>query len=267
MTIFLIYFIFFLILFYILFLSIHKFNLNKKREIFTNSNSNSNSNKYTAIIVEPRKHKALDFVLENFLENLSSEWDIIICHGTLNEDYVKYIINTKLVKYKPRIKLINLNVENLSIEDYNNLLVSERFHSYIPSEIFLVFQTDTIICPEYKSYINNYLNYDYVGAPWLHVNLEIGNGGLSLRRKSKMLEIIRNCEYKNINEDVYFTKACPEIHRNMPNWQDASKFSIETVYQDESFGVHKPWLHLGDITQLKKPFCKGYDKLVELNNE
>lgn len=260
MTIFLIYFILFLILFYILFLCIYKFNLKKKHEVF------SNYNKYTAIIVEPRKHKALDFVLENFLENLSSEWDIIICHGTLNEDYVKDIINTKLVEHIPRIKLINLNVENLTIKDYNDLLVSEKFHSYIPSEIFLIFQTDTIICPEYKSYINNYLNYDYVGAPWKHLNLEIGNGGLSLRRKSKMLEIIRNCEYKgNINEDVYFAKACPEIYRNMPNWEDASKFSIETLYEDKSFGVHKPWQHLGNITHLKKPFCKGYDKLFELN--
>ena len=41
---------------------------------------------------------------------------------------------------------------------------------------------------------------------WVH------HGGLSLRRKSKMLEIIDNCPYKNnINEDLYFTQECPEI--------------------------------------------------------
>ena len=30
--------------------------------------------KYTAIIIEPRKHKALCFVLNNMLECLSNEW-------------------------------------------------------------------------------------------------------------------------------------------------------------------------------------------------
>ena len=32
--------------------------------------------KYTAIIVEPRCHKALSFVLQNFFENLSDEWGV-----------------------------------------------------------------------------------------------------------------------------------------------------------------------------------------------
>lgn len=29
--------------------------------------------KYTAVIIEPRRHNALEFVLENFLTNLSEE--------------------------------------------------------------------------------------------------------------------------------------------------------------------------------------------------
>ena len=45
--------------------------------------------KYTAIIVEPREHKALAFVLENFLENLNDDWNVIILHGTENKKYVK----------------------------------------------------------------------------------------------------------------------------------------------------------------------------------
>ena len=251
----------YLILFLILIKCIYKFSLNKKYDNFS-------SDSYTAVIVEPRKHKALEFVLGNFLENLSNEWNFIIFHGSSNEDFIKDIINTKLSQNIPRITFINLNVVNLTIKDYNNLLVSEKFYSYIPTEIFLIFQTDTIICDEYKSYINNYLKYDYVGAPWKHRNLEIGNGGLSLRRKSKMLEIIHNCKYNGtLNEDIYFAQECPEIYRNMPNWKDATHFSVETVYEDKSFGVHKPWSldNLGDITDKKNLFCKGYDTLVELN--
>ena len=37
--------------------------------------------KYTAIIIEPREHKALNYVLTNFYNNLSDEWQIIVFHG------------------------------------------------------------------------------------------------------------------------------------------------------------------------------------------
>ena len=42
---------------------------------FNKMNVNMENNaKYTAIIIEPRTHKALEFVLNNFLENLNDDW-------------------------------------------------------------------------------------------------------------------------------------------------------------------------------------------------
>jgi len=58
------------------------------------------TSKYTAIIVEPREHKALAFVLKNFLENLNEDWNIIILHGMENKKYVKKIME-KLKKQHP----------------------------------------------------------------------------------------------------------------------------------------------------------------------
>jgi hypothetical protein len=54
--------------------------------------------KYTAIIIEPRKHRALEFVLNNFLENLNDDWNIIIYHGNNNIEYLQNIIDSKLEK-------------------------------------------------------------------------------------------------------------------------------------------------------------------------
>jgi hypothetical protein len=79
--------------------------------------------------------------------------------------------------------------------------------------MFLVFQTDSMILN--KDRIYDFMNYDYVGAPfntkfkWLQKYpktdfYNVGNGGLSLRRKSKMMEILLNNKLKNINEDTYF---------------------------------------------------------------
>ena len=140
--------------------------------------------KYTAIIIEPRKHKALHFVLDNFLEGLTDDWSIIVFHGTENEIFIKDIIKTFDESYINRIKLINLKVNNLTIKEYNHLLLNTKFYEFIPTETFLIFQTDTLILNKEK--INNFLDYDYVGAPWNHkpfnIDVSVGNGGLSLRK-------------------------------------------------------------------------------------
>jgi hypothetical protein len=237
-------------------------SLKNNKENFGNGSEKSGK-KYTAVIVEPRKHKALPFVLENFLTNLSDEWDIIIMHGNKNEEYVDDIIENSLSSFENRISKVNLNVDNLTISDYNNMLKSKEFYEKIPTEIFLIFQTDTVICENDKDLINKFLEYDYVGAPWR--NGGVGNGGLSLRRKSKMLEIISNCPTKNENEDVFFANPCVDIYK--PSYEDAKEFSVEQVYNKRSFGVHKAWGENMTDANIEKKVnsCKPMKKLMELN--
>jgi hypothetical protein len=220
------------------------------------------NNKYTAIIIEPREHKALSFVLKNFLENLSDEWNIIIMHGNKNIDYINNIINNDLSEYKNRIIMKNLNIDNLTIKDYNKLLVSKKFYEEIPTEILLIFQTDSIICESNKERINDFLEYDYVGAPWEKGG--VGNGGLSLRRKSAMIKKIENCQYDNEAEDLFFyNNKCYKL--NIPDEKTASYFSTEQVYNKDSFGTHKSWLWLkpNEFNEMNN-YCKNLDDLANL---
>ena len=46
-----------------------------------------------AIIIETRKHKALEFVLNNVMSNLPDEWKLQIFHGIDNIEYIQNIIN------------------------------------------------------------------------------------------------------------------------------------------------------------------------------
>lgn len=223
--------------------------------------------KYTAVIVEPREHAALEFVLTNFLENLPENWDILVMHGTKNHKFVEHIIDEKLAGYKSRIRLHDLQVENLTIQKYNELLVSREFHDAIPTEIFMVFQTDTMICKESGVQLNEFVKYDYMGAPMPHLDGLVGNGGLSLRKKSKMLEIIEKCKYNGQDpEDYYYANACKEVELSKPNRETASRFSNEGEYSETSFGVHKPWGSMtpGDLVK-KQAKCKGLDTLIKLN--
>jgi hypothetical protein len=205
------------------------------------------SDSYTAIIIEPRKHKALQFVIKNILDNLNSSWKVIIFHGNLNKEYVENIVNN-LQQYKDRITIKSLNKDNLSLGDYNSILTSKEFYNNIPSEMFLVFQTDSMINPRNKDKINDFIQYDYVGAPWVGKGNpsegQLGNGGFSLRRKSKMLEIIKKVPYATFAEDVYFALPPNTIKINKPTMEQAQKFSSEGAWDKESFGLHKVWVHV-----------------------
>ena len=222
---------------------------------------------YTAIIVEPRKHKALQYVLNNFLSNLSNDWSFIVFHGNNNLEFINNIITKKLSIHKHRITLINLNVDNLTIDGYNKLFKYDKdFYNHIPTETFLVFQTDAIIFEKYKHLINNFLHYDYVGAPWNHVidgkdkNECVGNGGLSLRQKSKMIEIMEKQGKNEYPEDVYFS-CYDSVLMNKPKLDDALLFSVEEIFNEMSFGCHRPW---GDSNDKKFLLYNTYEEVKEL---
>jgi hypothetical protein len=197
--------------------------------------------KYTAIIIEPRNHPSFKFVFTNFFENLSEEWSFIIFHGINNLKYIESFLKD-LKNTQNRVKLINLNKNNLETNEYNFLLKSINFYNNIPTEVFLLFQTDTLIIKENKNLINDFLEYDYVGAPW--VDEIVGNGGLSLRRKSKMIEIINDNNFNNFtNEDEFFCRQ-KNIILNTPSFEKSKEFSVECVFYESPFGVHNFYNHL-----------------------
>lgn len=252
------------------------------------------TSKYTALIVEPRKHRALKFVLQNFFENLDDNWDFVIIHGTENKGYLNNIMKD-LSKYKSRAKLINLNKENLSYHEYNNLFYTKSFYDYIPTETFLIFQTDSMILKENKNKINKFLKYDYVGAPISCVDryndsknadiingvaFEVGNGGLSLRKKSKMIELLDHIKFakskyeydmkkygEHIPEDRFFSGEMTKKYVNIykPNTLEASEFAVQELYNAAPFGIHKIWEGIPNVNILQKMINK-YPEINELIN-
>lgn len=246
--------------------------------------------KYTALIVEPREHKALEFVLTNFMQNLNNDWGFIIFHSITNKTFVENIMNTSLAKYKNKTTLVNLNVNNnnFTMKHYSTMFYHKSFYEYIPTETFLVFQTDSMILSENKDQIYKFLKYDYVGAPWKETDpllidktTYVGNGGLSLRKKSKMLKMLKykkmaietknNYYGKYIAEDRFFNGYNNTIRKiinfKLPSIKEALFFSIEGIYNSSPFGIHKCWNHLDLIEKnellQKYPYIQ---KLIDLQS-
>jgi hypothetical protein len=59
-----------------------------------------------------------------------------------------------------------------------------------PAEHLLVFQPDSILCANAPKTLNSFLEWDWVGAPWSKTATYGGNGGLSLRKISKIVKVL-----------------------------------------------------------------------------
>jgi hypothetical protein len=216
--------------------------------------------KYTAIIIEPRKHKALEFVLNNMLECLSNNWKIVCFHGNNNIEYSSFIVNKLNLVFNNRIQTVNLNVDDLNQKTYSKLLATKSIiYEHIDTEYFLVFQTDSMMFKRNINFMDFFIhgNYDYVGAPWLVTNYQptkdrsfIGNGGFSLRKTQTMLKIIENHPWNEesidpivFNEDLYFSKNYINIHVLKPSYETAKQFCVDEVFTDFTMACHKPWSH------------------------
>ena len=203
-----------------------------------------------AVIVELRNHEHLETILKNTIFYLPS-FSLHIFHGNNNEEYLKNIIKDWI-----NVKLTNINKSNLVKADYSKLLKSKWFYDQIDSENILIFQTDVILL---KNNIDQFLKYDYIGAPWRNsgstFGIKVGNGGLSFRKKSKMLYIIENATQNISSEDVFFSYHCKKFGFNVPSVEIAKTFSVETIYYDNPFGLHKSYYFLEEH-KIKKLLSK-----------
>jgi hypothetical protein len=224
--------------------------------------------KYTAVIIEPRKHKALEYVLNNVLECLSNDWKIVFFHGRNNVEYSASIVSKLNAIFNNRIELVELNVDNLNQKTYSKLLATKSIiYDYIHTEYFLIFQTDSIMIKSNCGLMDTFLDkgYDYIGAPWLICNYPptrdrgfIGNGGFSLRKTKTMLKIIEKHEWDENHEwheDLFFSKHYRDIDMVKPEYEIAKTFCVDEVFSPITMACHQVWSHA------------HFDKLAEIYPE
>jgi hypothetical protein len=214
---------------------------------------------YESVLIEYRSFPHTEFLIRNNIIKLGEKWCHTVICGNLNYDYMVRICSM----ISNKIQVIKTNYDNLTPSEYSQLLSSLEFWKLLDGEKILIYQEDSII---FKNNINDFLKWDYIGAPWPKNNNDnvsrVGNGGLSLRTKSVMMEIINRIDIKNtkinsstfeytklthsnvIPEDVYFSKNMEDLKIGLlADVESASSFSTEAILNTESFGGHNFWLN------------------------
>ena len=148
-----------------------------------------------------------------------------------------------------------------SIGTYNQLCKRKGFYNaFRDYQFMLIYQLDCWVFADNLDYFMS-LGHDYIGAPWFEINKEenkakitkCGNGGFSLRRIDKFIEVCEKHESEADNdaipEDVFFSNNCSS-ELNISPVDIGREFSFEVgpsalfkINENKlPMGCHKPYL-------------------------
>jgi hypothetical protein len=129
-----------------------------------------------------------------------------------------------------------------------------------------------------KSYIGGNMCYKWAELEF-KTPFSNFNGGLSLRKRKDMLQIIEkfpptktseyppdDCKKENLppmesmSEDVYFVSGGSLLNLDLGNTdEDCNHFSLHTIFYQAAFGVHKPsWFVKQELLKLHPEIQTAY---------
>ncbi|WQF80657.1 hypothetical protein CDEST_05671 [Colletotrichum destructivum] len=116
------------------------------------------------------------------------------------------------------------------------------WEQFVSAHRMLIFQVDSILCSKAPMTMEDFLEWDLVGAPITVYGIGY-NGGLSLRNPRLMLDIVNDPSVSlgpHDYEDQWFYARAQERGAHLPNTEQALKFAVETTYYKTPLGYHRP---------------------------
>lgn len=149
-----------------------------------------------------------------------------------------------------------------SVEEYSLFCIKE-LHKYVETDFVILIQYDGFVINS-NAWTNDFLKYDYIGAPWLvgswlsnhfpeelNGKLVVGNGGFSLRSKkfletsNRLYELgkIPKVQPEDVAVCIWYRNEFENEGIQFAPVEIAKKFSIEgeeELYENQ-FGSHGFW--------------------------
>ncbi|KAH6720397.1 hypothetical protein DL95DRAFT_379012 [Leptodontidium sp. 2 PMI_412] len=239
------------------------------------------SNK-AAVIVETRFRTNLIPLILHFSSVLGPSWPILIY--TSPESVGMFATSAALARYIQtgtiQVRLLPQTVLFTNSDSVNKFMTDSWFWEDLdPIEHVLIFQSDSMLCANAARSVDDFFDYDLVGAP-IAKNLGVGyNGGLSLRKRSTILRVLEDYDWATTQkegdrfEDQWFFNRMMELQAeeasegikpkddgaiNLPTMEVARTFSVETIDYPHPLGVHQVHRWLDDQMVSLDEWCPEY---------
>ena len=228
----------------------------------------------------------LSNVIEQCYKELGNEkWNYVFYCGKSAKKYWE----TKLESY---VELRPLDVDNFPSPNlYSDFFKQKQLWEDLEGKFILTLQCDVWIMNtqpyniEYfinmnKSFLGGNMGYDWLeltDREQIHFEYKNFNGGLSLRKRIDMIKVIETypplptaCNnISSINmqtdaEDVYFTIGCYRLGLPIGNDIESSYFSINSIFKESFFGIHRPWDNIKEQLNNRYPHLKNSAQYLHL---
>jgi hypothetical protein len=226
---------------------------------------NTNQPKNVAVIIEGRPLRNLAPLLLYFSSILGPDWPIILFTSgdrQLNSPAFRRAIDGGRISVQSLPDGVHFD-KHQAVTEF--LTLPWLWEQLAPAGHVFMFQADSIICANSKLRVEDFLLYDFVGAPIeVPADPSFGhgegyNGGLSLRNRSMMLDIVNKFSWEAEKkegiislegcvtqrpclkfEDQWFYHKMKEIPgARLPTKEVAATFAVETVWYDTPLGYHQ----------------------------
>lgn len=196
------------------------------------------------MIVERRCHPNLEFCIKNAVY-FARGFSLYIFCSYANLEFVKTICGNQKdsVHIIPVFETIGTPEEGKEV--YNKLLCDKEFWNLIQADVCLTIETDSYLRAPLPESI---FEYDYVASKWPWSRDEPGGGGLSIRKRSMMLDICERTEGPvDIMQDSFVSNGVVAYRYTYPTWEQSQEYFSEGGYFPRACGVHQWWTFIGQL--------------------
>ncbi|KAF7885315.1 uncharacterized protein EAF01_011380 [Botrytis porri] len=184
-----------------------------------------------AFMVETRPLPHLPLQLTHMTSVIPQEWTFEFMGSNTSINYLLDFHHLRDLVASNKLTLVPLppHWDVSSRESISQMFTDPKLYkSLSPAEHLLVFQPDSIFCTKAPTTLNNFIQYDYIGAPWSTYSTYEKE-----RRKSG----------DGAFEDLWLSNGLNKLEGSkMANAAVSKTFSVESVWDEAPLGYHIGWL-------------------------
>ncbi|RYO88120.1 hypothetical protein DL766_000679 [Monosporascus sp. MC13-8B] len=197
-----------------------------------------------ALLIEPRPMPRLVPQILHMISVVPPDWRFLFIGSNKSVISVGRSYSTKHQQEIGKLDLMVLPEpwEIDSKEKVHRMLTDVRFYDEIlPGvEWILKYEYDSILCANSPTSLNEWLHWDWAGAPRVQNDRYSGNGGLSLRRVSTIKRVLRfQSRYNDTQpEDEWFGHRVIVLPGAKVASDENGQLTVEDVYMPNPMGFH-----------------------------
>ncbi|KFY81957.1 hypothetical protein V500_10935 [Pseudogymnoascus sp. VKM F-4518 (FW-2643)] len=221
-----------------------------------------------AVIIEDRPLENLIPLILHYSAVLGPAWPVIL-YTSMPTIQNSSSLRRSLEEKRILIRSLPAGLKFETHFDVTKFLTQPWFWEQLaPAKNVLLFQADAMICGNAHLRVDDFMDYDLVGAPiqeekWHGQGY---NGGLSLRNRQLILDIIATDvalhpldpeapSDTDRYEDQWYFMRMRERGANLPIEDVAKTFAVQTLYYEFPIGYHQPEKFQAENMTLIEEWC------------